>query len=126
MNQPIEEAYQIGDQVKLIFDKETGPDNHLHGKTGEIIDVGFDDAESVTGNTEDNFLDTVKLENGDVPDIHFHYQAGAVLAHEDYDLLTEYWGTRDIRLEDLDTESEAIDTLIEEGAVDSISKLDLD
>jgi len=57
---------------------------------------------------------------------HFHYQAGAVLADEDYDLLTEYWETRDIRLEDLDTESEAIDTLIEEGAVDSISKLDLD
>jgi len=40
---------------------------------------------------------------------HFHYQAGAVLAGEDYDLLTEYWGTRDTQLEDLETESDAVE-----------------
>jgi hypothetical protein len=54
---------------------------------------------------------------------HFHYQASAALADEDYDLLIEYWGTRDTGLEDLETRSEHIDTLIEEGAADNVSKL---
>lgn len=54
---------------------------------------------------------------------HFHYQASAALADEDYDLLLEYWGTRDTGLEDLETGSEDIDTLIEEGAADNVSKL---
>lgn len=57
--------------MKLILDKELGPDNHLHGKTGEIIDVSFDDAQSVTGDSEDNFMYRVKLDNGKVPDLHF-------------------------------------------------------
>jgi len=43
----IGQAYQIGDQVKLILDKETGPDTHLHGKKAEITDINFDDAASV-------------------------------------------------------------------------------
>ena len=67
----IAHAYTKGDRVKLILDKETGPDNHLHGKTGEIIDIDFDDAASVTGDSEDNFIYTVKLDNGEVPDLHF-------------------------------------------------------
>jgi len=67
----IAHAYQKGDRVKLILDKERGPDNHLHGKTGEIIDVEFDDAGSVTGDSEDNFIYTVKLDNGNIPEIHF-------------------------------------------------------
>jgi hypothetical protein len=57
---------------------------------------------------------------------HFHYQTGAVLTDHDYDLLTEYWGAENVNLEDLETESDAIDTLVEGGAVDDISKLDLD
>jgi hypothetical protein len=56
----------------------------------------------------------------------FHYQTGAALADENYDLLTEYWGAENVNLEDLEAESDAIDTLAEEGAVDDISKLDLD
>jgi len=68
---PITQAYQVGDQVKLILDKELGPDKHLHGKTGEIIDVQFDDAASVTGDSEDNFIYKIKLSNGKVPDLHF-------------------------------------------------------
>jgi len=68
---PITESIQKGDHVKLILDKENGPDNHLHGKTGEIINIEFDDAQSVTGDSEDNFIYTVRLENGDIPDIHF-------------------------------------------------------
>ena len=64
-------SFQVGDDVKLILDKENGPDNHLHGKTGEIINVEFDDAQSVTGDSEDNFIYTIQLENGDIPDIHF-------------------------------------------------------
>jgi hypothetical protein len=54
---------------------------------------------------------------------HFHYQTGVVLADESYDLLTEYWGTRDSSLDDLEVKSGQIDTLGEEGAVDDISKL---
>jgi len=57
---------------------------------------------------------------------HLHYQTAAALADENYDLLLDYWGTRDTSLEDLEIESEAVNTLIEDGAVDSISKLDLD
>ena len=64
-------AFQIGDKVKLILDKEVGPDTHLHGKKGEIIDISFDDAGSVTGDPEDNFQYKVKLENGEIPDLHF-------------------------------------------------------
>jgi hypothetical protein len=57
---------------------------------------------------------------------HFHYQASAVLADEDYDLLTAYWGSRDASLGDLEVKSGPIDTLVEEGTVDDISKLDMD
>jgi len=56
---------------------------------------------------------------------HFHYQTGAALADHDHDRLTEYWGTENTSLADLEVESDAIDTLIEEGAVDNIGKLDL-
>jgi ribosomal protein L21E len=74
VNQSIASAYQKGDQVKLILDKERSPDNQYHGKTGEIIDVSFDDAGSVTGDPEDNFMYKVKLDNGEVPDLHFRRQ----------------------------------------------------
>jgi ribosomal protein L21E len=67
----IGEAYQIGDHVKLILDKETGPDTHLHGRKGEIIDIEFDDASSVTGDSGDNFIYTIELEDGEIPDIYF-------------------------------------------------------
>jgi len=52
---------------------------------------------------------------------HFHYQASAVLADEDYDLLIEYWGTRDTDLGDLETESNAIKELSLEGAFDQFA-----
>jgi hypothetical protein len=64
-------AFQVGDKVQLILDKELGPDTHLHGKEGEIIDISFDDAGSVTGDPEDNFQYKVRLENGKIPDLHF-------------------------------------------------------
>ena len=70
----IAHAYQKGNRVKLIIDKEPSPDNHLHGRTAEIIDVEFDDAGSVTGDSEDNFIYTLKLDNGKVPDLHFRRQ----------------------------------------------------
>jgi hypothetical protein len=56
---------------------------------------------------------------------HFHYQASAALADEDYDLLIEYWGTRDTGLEDLETESQTLEKL-REGAAENISELGLD
>jgi len=71
VNTGIAQAFQKGDRVKLILDKETGPDTHLHGKAGEIIEINFDDAGSATGNSEDNFMYTVKLDNGEVPELHF-------------------------------------------------------
>jgi hypothetical protein len=57
---------------------------------------------------------------------HYHYQASAALADEDYDLLIEYWGTRDTDLEDLETESQALEKLREDGAAENISELGLD
>jgi hypothetical protein len=57
---------------------------------------------------------------------HFHYQAAATLAHENYELLIDYWGTRDTTLEDLETESNAIHTLCEGGAADNIRELNLE
>lgn len=57
---------------------------------------------------------------------HFHYQASAALADEDYDLLVEYWGTRDRSLADLETESGAVEILAEEGTAGNISELELD
>lgn len=64
-------AFKVGDKVKLILDKEVGPDTHLHGREAEIIDISFDDAGSVTGDSEDNFQYKVELENGEVPELHF-------------------------------------------------------
>jgi ribosomal protein L21E len=63
-------AFQVGDKVKVVID-EIDPDMHYHGKKGEIIDIQFDDAGSVTGDSKDNFMYTVELEDGEVPDIHF-------------------------------------------------------
>lgn len=62
---------QVGDRVKLILDKEVSPDNKWHGREGKIIDIDFDDAGEVTGDSEDNFMFKVELNNGDVPDVHF-------------------------------------------------------
>lgn len=65
-----DQAFQKGDKIKIIID-EIDPDMNLHGKKGEIINIEFDDAASVTGNPKDNFMYTIELENGVVPDIHF-------------------------------------------------------
>jgi hypothetical protein len=61
-----------GDKVKIILDDENTPDSErYHGKTAEIVDIDFDDAGSVTGDSEDNFMFKLKLKNGEIPDIHF-------------------------------------------------------
>ena len=57
---------------------------------------------------------------------HLHYQTAATLADQDYDLLVDYWGTRDTDLEDLETESQALEKLREDGAAKNISELGLD
>ena len=66
-----EGGIQIGDRVKLVLDKEISRDNRWHGKIGEVIDISFDDAASVTGNPKDNFLYKVELEGGTIPEVHF-------------------------------------------------------
>ena len=65
-----ETSFQKGDRVRIVID-EIDPDMHYHGEKGEIIDIEFDDASSVTGDSEDNFMFEVKLDSGEVPDIHF-------------------------------------------------------
>jgi ribosomal protein L21E len=78
----IAQAYQKGDRVKLILDKELGPDKHLHGKTGEIIDVSFDDAASVTGDSEDNFIYTVKLDSNSTTAKYLTYISDDTISRE--------------------------------------------
>ena len=61
-----------GDKVKVILDDEQTPDTEkFHGRTAEIIDIQFDDAGSVTGDSEDNFIYSLRFENGEEPSIHF-------------------------------------------------------
>jgi ribosomal protein L21E len=64
-------AFQVGDRVKLVLDKERSPDNQFHGRTGEITDIEFDDLGETTGRPEDSFIYTVELDGGRIPDIHF-------------------------------------------------------
>lgn len=63
-------AFQKGDRVRIVID-EIDPDMDYHGEEGKITDISFDDAASVTGNPEDNFMFKVELKDGEVPDIHF-------------------------------------------------------
>ena len=65
-----ETSFQKGDRVRIVID-EIDPDMHYHGKEGEITEIEFDDASAVTGNSEDNFMFKIKLDGGEVPDIHF-------------------------------------------------------
>jgi ribosomal protein L21E len=64
-------AFQIGDRVKLVLDKEGSPDNQLHGKKGEITDIQFDNLGETTGQPKDSFLYKVQLDSGHTPNIHF-------------------------------------------------------
>lgn len=63
-------AFQVGDEVRIVIDK-IDPDMHYHGKKGEIIDIQFDDAGAVTGDSKDNSMYEIELESGEIPDIHF-------------------------------------------------------
>lgn len=74
---------QVGDRVKLILDKEVGPDNRWHGKTGTITRIMRDAAGDVTGNPVDSLLFEVELDSGEQPDLHFRYDDLVLLeAHE--------------------------------------------
>lgn len=68
---PITYTLQSRDRVKLILDKEQSPDNQYHGKTGTIADIEFEDANSATGDSKDNFIYTVELDDVEIPNIHF-------------------------------------------------------
>jgi len=58
---------------------------------------------------------------------HFHFQAAAALANENYDLLQEYWGSEEpVELTELLYESHAVEKLENRGAVETISDLELD
>jgi hypothetical protein len=61
--------------VKVVLDDERTPDTEkYHGRKAEIIDIDFDDAGQITGNSQDNFMLELKFENGDRPKIHFRRQ----------------------------------------------------
>jgi hypothetical protein len=63
---------QKGDSVKVVLDDEMTPDTEkFHGRKAEIIDIDFDDAGSVTGDSEDNYMLELEFENGERPNIHF-------------------------------------------------------
>lgn len=63
---------QVGDEVKVVLDDEMSPDTKkYHGRTAKIVDIEFDDLSSVTGDSKDNFMISLKFENGETPDIHF-------------------------------------------------------
>ena len=55
---------------------------------------------------------------------HLHFQASAALADENYDLMID-WGTAYQALEDVPTEAESIDGLVNKGAVSDIDELEL-
>lgn len=63
-------AFMVGDTVRVILDQDD-PDQQFHDRKGEIVDIAFDDAESVTGDSEDNFMYTVRFDDGEEPDVHF-------------------------------------------------------
>jgi|APHM01.1.fsa_nt_gi hypothetical protein len=63
---------QVGDKVKVVLDDEQTPDTErFHGREAKIIDIEFDDASSVTGDGEDNFMVEIEFEDGEKPEIHF-------------------------------------------------------
>ena len=58
---------------------------------------------------------------------HFHYQASAALADENYDLLIEYWGTDESReLTELEAELVIPEDSGEGGAAGDIPEFELD
>jgi len=65
-------SLRVGDRVKVVLDDERTPDTEkYHGRKAEIIDIDFDDAGQITGDSQDNFMLELKFENGERPDIHF-------------------------------------------------------
>lgn len=69
-------------RVKLILDKEESFDNRWSGETGTVTDIIFDDADSVTGESEDNMMLEVELdaEDKEIPEgVHFRRQDVKVL-----------------------------------------------
>ncbi len=63
MMEQVDAAFQVGDRVKLVLDKEHSPDNQLHGKTGIIAEIEFDDLRETTDNPH-NLIYTVRLDSG--------------------------------------------------------------
>jgi hypothetical protein len=73
-----------GDEVKIVLDDEQTPDaEKYHGRKAEIVEIDFDDAGSVTGDSEDNFMYSLRFENGDEPEIHF--RRNDIMTVEEYE-----------------------------------------
>jgi len=56
---------------------------------------------------------------------HLHFQAGAALADESYDYLID-WGVEYQCLSDVEFESDSLDKIVNGGAVEDTSYLDLE
>lgn len=51
--------------------KNAAPKTSGTARPKEIIDIQFDDAASVTCNSKNNFMYTVQLDDGEIPEIYF-------------------------------------------------------
>lgn len=76
---------EVGHRVKLILDKEQGPDRRWHGKTGMVTRITAAAAGDVTGDEMDSLL--FEMERDEVkeqPNVHFRW--------DDIEQLQEYRG----------------------------------
>lgn len=64
---------RVGDRVKLILDKERGPEARWHGETGTITRITADAAGDITGDPMDSLLFEIELDSGEEPGVHFRW-----------------------------------------------------
>ena len=59
-------GFETGDRVRVDIPDKTDPDFEWHGKHGTVVDVLEDDANKLTGNTDDGRIYRIELEHEDV------------------------------------------------------------
>lgn len=64
--------YDEGDYVEVYIPDSSDPDHRLHGYEGEITDILEDDLSGLTGDSEDDFLYTVDLEQNGSHDFRYN------------------------------------------------------
>ena len=65
--------FERGDTVRIDIPNSDDPDfDRFHGRTGEVVDILEDDADTVTGDERDSHLFVVEFENETVE--HFRWR----------------------------------------------------